>query len=93
MRNSAGRAPGNWSTPDAAPDLMTLARGAENPTQKLLALRGFIRLAADESLPADRRLAMAAVADHQHAAVHSLSARDRLSMEVMGREQVVPRHT
>jgi HEAT repeat protein len=62
VRDTAVRALGNWSTPDAAPDLIALARSSENPIHKLLALRGFIRLAADESLPAERRLAMAAEA-------------------------------
>jgi HEAT repeat protein len=62
VRDTASRALCNWSTPDAAPDLMALARSAENSTLKILALRGFIRLAADESLPAERRLAMAAEA-------------------------------
>lgn len=62
VRDTALRALCNWSTPDAAPDLIGLARSSENPTHRLLALRGFIRLAADETLPADRRLAMAAEA-------------------------------
>lgn len=60
VRQTALDALANWPTTDAAPDLLALARGAENQTHKILALRGFIRLAADESLPAERRLAMAA---------------------------------
>ena len=59
VREAATTALTNWPTADAAPDLLTLARSAENPTHKILALRGFLRLAADESVPADRRLTMA----------------------------------
>ncbi len=59
VRDTALRALCNWSTPDASPDLISLARSSESPTHRILALRGFIRLAADESLPAERRLAMA----------------------------------
>ena len=33
------------------------------------------------------------VTDDQHQSVHSLIALERLSMDVMGREQLVPRHT
>jgi HEAT repeat protein len=58
VRESAQNALADWPTADAAPDLLALARDAENPTHMLLALRGFLRLAADESLPVERRLAM-----------------------------------
>jgi HEAT repeat protein len=60
VRETALGALVNWPSADAAPDLLALARGAENPTHKILALRGYIRLAADDSLPAERRLAMCA---------------------------------
>jgi HEAT repeat protein len=58
VRDAALSALANWPMADAAPDLLALARGAEIPSHKLLALRGFIRLAADERLPVERRLAM-----------------------------------
>jgi HEAT repeat protein len=58
VRDAALNALANWPTADAAPDLLALARGGDSPTQKVLALRGFLRLAADDSLPAERRLAM-----------------------------------
>ena len=60
VRQTALDALANWPTADAAPDLLALARGAESPPHKILALRGFIRLGADETLPLERRLAMAA---------------------------------
>lgn len=60
VKETAVRALCNWTTPEAAPDLIALARNADNPSHRLLALRGYIRLANDESLPAQRRLTMCA---------------------------------
>ncbi len=46
-----------WPTPDALPDLVRLARGADNATIRTLALGGAIRLAQRPEVPAGDRLA------------------------------------
>ena len=55
---AAIRALGSWKTADAAPDLLTLARNANNPTDRLLCLRSYLGLAAQSELPPAQRLAM-----------------------------------
>jgi HEAT repeat protein len=52
----------NWRTQAVAGDLLELARNSPKPAHKLLALRGYIRLAYDAALPADKRAAMCAEA-------------------------------
>ncbi|MCY3019376.1 MAG: hypothetical protein NTW87_10175, partial [Planctomycetota bacterium] len=58
VQDAAVRALCNWPTSDAAPDLLELAKRSEKESNKLLALRGYIRLANDAGLAADKRLAM-----------------------------------
>jgi len=58
VREAALSALADWPTADAAPDLLGVARSGEEATQKILALRGFLRLAGDESVPVERRLQM-----------------------------------
>jgi len=58
VRETALQALAGWSTADAAPTLLEVARSADAPAQKLLALRGFLRLAGDAGIAPDRRLAM-----------------------------------
>jgi HEAT repeat protein len=53
---AAIRALGNWATADAAPDLLTLAKAAGSPTEKMICLRGYLRLAGQADLPTDKRL-------------------------------------
>jgi HEAT repeat protein len=55
---AAIRALGGWSTADAAPDLIELAKGTDNATDKMICLRGYLRLAGQADLPVDKRLAM-----------------------------------
>ena len=55
---AAIRALGGWSTADAAPDLLDLARSAAGATDKMICLRGYLRLAGSADLPVDKRLAM-----------------------------------
>jgi HEAT repeat protein len=55
---AAIRALGGWNTADAAPDLLELAKSAANPTDKMICLRGYLRLASVAELPVDKRLAM-----------------------------------
>jgi HEAT repeat protein len=47
-----------WKTPDAAPDLLKLARALSNPADRLRCLRGILRIAGDPDVPADRRLSL-----------------------------------
>jgi HEAT repeat protein len=55
---AAIRALGGWNTADAAPDLLELAKAAGNPTDKMICLRGYLRLAGQAELPVDKRLSM-----------------------------------
>ncbi len=54
---AAIRALGDWKSVEAAPDLLDLAKSG-NDSDKTLALRGVLRLAADADVPADRRLSL-----------------------------------
>jgi len=47
-----------WKTADAAPDLLALAQSSPNSSRKTAALRGYISLVRDESLPTREKLAM-----------------------------------
>lgn len=58
VHSAAIRVLGGWNTADAAPDLLELARTAGNPTDKMICLRGYLRLAGQADLPVDKRLAM-----------------------------------
>jgi HEAT repeat protein len=58
VHSAAVRALGGWTTPDAAPDLLDLAKSANNSTDKMICLRGYLRLAGQAELPTDKRLAM-----------------------------------
>jgi HEAT repeat protein len=55
---AAIRALGGWNTAAAAPDLLELAKAAADPTDKMICLRGYLRLAGQTDLPVDNRLAM-----------------------------------
>jgi HEAT repeat protein len=56
VRAAAIRVLGEWKTAEAAPDLLELAQTSPNPTEKLLCLRAYISLAANQDLPSDQRL-------------------------------------
>jgi HEAT repeat protein len=58
VHSAAIRALGGWSSADAAPDLLALAKAAATPTEKMICLRGYLRLAGQPELPVDKRLAM-----------------------------------
>ncbi|MCX6877147.1 MAG: DUF1080 domain-containing protein [Verrucomicrobia bacterium] len=58
VQDTATRLLCEWSTVEAAPDLLALANASPNPTFKLLALRGFIRVSGERDVPAAQRLAM-----------------------------------
>lgn len=55
---AAVRALSSWSTVDAAPELLELARFGGGSTDQTLCLRGYLRLAALPDVPADKRLSM-----------------------------------
>jgi HEAT repeat protein len=55
---AAIRTLGAWATADAASDLLDLAKVAGNPTDKMICLRGYLRLAGQSEVPLDKRLAM-----------------------------------
>ena len=58
VHSAAIRTLGGWATADAAPELLALAKEASNPTDKMICLRGYLRLAGLAELPVDKRLAM-----------------------------------
>ncbi len=58
VQEAATRVICDWITTDAAPDMLNLAKAAANTNTKVLALRGYLRLAGDGSLAADKKLAM-----------------------------------
>jgi HEAT repeat protein len=58
VHSAAIRALSSWSTADAAPLLLELARVGGGSTDQMLCLRGYLRLAALPDLDAEKRLAM-----------------------------------
>ena len=58
VRAAAIRALAGWSTADVAPDLLELAKNAASPTDKMICLRGYLRLAGQADLPVDKRLTL-----------------------------------
>ena len=58
VRVAAIRALSHWSTPDAAPDLLEVARTASDPNDELVCIRGYLRFAGQSDLAAGKRLAM-----------------------------------
>ena len=58
VRSAAARALSTWKTGDAAPHLLTLAKDTNDPSEKVLFLRGYINLAGRRDLPVQQRLAM-----------------------------------
>ncbi len=58
VQETATRLICDWSTVEVAPDLLALAKTSPNPTYKLLALRGYLRVSGDKDVTAAQRLAM-----------------------------------
>jgi HEAT repeat protein len=58
VRSAAIRALGSWRTADAAPDLLVLAKNANDPTEKTLFLRSYLNLAARGEMSVEQRLQM-----------------------------------
>lgn len=57
VRDTAMRSVGEWPTVEAMPDLMTMAKTPPNPTIKVLALRGLLRLIPLQTVAPDQKLA------------------------------------
>jgi len=58
VRAAAIRVLCGWKTADAAPDLLALAKSSPDSSRNTAALRGYISLVRDESLPTRQKLAM-----------------------------------
>ena len=56
VKDAAVRALCEWSTPDALPAVAELARTAKNATLKVLAIRGYVRLAAQQAATPAKRV-------------------------------------
>lgn len=59
VQDAAIRALCDWTDIEPADDLLGIARQSRNEKHQLLALRGYLRMAGQDGLPATRRLAMA----------------------------------
>jgi hypothetical protein len=58
LQDAATRALGQWMSADAAPELIKLVKALRDDKLKVRALRGYIRIARQMSLPAEQKLAM-----------------------------------
>ncbi|MCX7007070.1 MAG: HEAT repeat domain-containing protein [Kiritimatiellaeota bacterium] len=58
IKDTALRALCDWPTAEALPDLAQLAQSSPNPTVKILALRGYLRLAGQQAGPAAQQLVL-----------------------------------
>jgi HEAT repeat protein len=58
VRAAAIRALGTWKTQDAAPLLLSLAKDAQDPSEKTLLLRNYLGCAGRGNLPVEQRLDM-----------------------------------
>lgn len=58
VRSAAIRALSSWSSAEAAPDLLDLARTSSSPSDKMVSLRGYFGLAKLSEVSAEQRLKM-----------------------------------
>ncbi|MEI6604302.1 MAG: family 16 glycoside hydrolase [Verrucomicrobiota bacterium] len=58
VKDAATRLLCEWSTADASPDLLALAKTSPDATYKLLALRGFMRISGDKYMAPEKRMDM-----------------------------------
>ncbi len=58
LQDAATRALGTWTTPDAAPELLRLAKTLPSDNLRTRTLRGYIRIAQQMGLPPQQRLDM-----------------------------------
>ncbi len=57
VASAALRLLAEWPDPAAAPELVQVAKTTKDPTRRILALRGYLRLTSQGDQPADRKLA------------------------------------
>ena len=81
IQDAATRALGDWRTPDAAPELLDLAKTLGDAKFKIRALRGYLRIARQMDLPDERRLEMCKEALQ----LAQRGEEKKLAMELMGR--------
>jgi hypothetical protein len=58
VQGAAAQQLGDWMTPDAAPALLDMARNAADPSLKVRALRGYLRIARQFVVPDNERWGM-----------------------------------
>jgi len=58
LKEAAIRALANWPTADAAPELLALAKDGADETLQVVALRGYVRMATLDAVPADAKVQM-----------------------------------
>jgi HEAT repeat protein len=59
IQSAAVRALSSWSSPEAAPDLLEIARSSQNATDRMVALRGYLGMAGQsEQQSEEQRLAL-----------------------------------
>jgi hypothetical protein len=58
VRAAAVRTLSDWSDPKVAPELLAMARSTGNQTERMLLLRGYLRIAGSADLPEPERLGM-----------------------------------
>ena len=58
LQDAATRVLGEWMSADAAPELLKLAKTLRNDKLRIRALRGYIRIVRQMSLPAEQKLTM-----------------------------------
>jgi HEAT repeat protein len=80
VRTTAVRALGAWKSAEAAPDLLALAKSSPNNTTKVLALRGYLRLATLQEIAVQDRLDMC----RQAASVVQRPEEKRLLLTALG---------
>lgn len=80
VRSAAVRALTGWSTPDAAADLLQIARSSSSNTEKTVALRGYLAMAARGDIPEPQRIEMC----KQAAALVERPEEKRLLLSALG---------
>lgn len=58
IKDAATRVLGEWATPDVAPELLKIAKSDAEARYRIRALRGYLRVARQLQVPADKRLEM-----------------------------------
>ncbi len=81
IRDTAGRLLGEWSTADAAPPLLDLAKTAAEKKYRIRAMRGYLRIARQFALPAEQRIEMCRAA----LATATRAEEQKMALDVLAR--------